>query len=335
MEFALPAVINASAEIAKANAYPNIHIMSVGHATQSATPLPDLQTIWHPWQVASNKTVAQDAYPGHTLFSTFSAVCWFFGQRVSDQLSGVVTPTNPTGGPVPVGLVSNNWGGTKVEVWSPPEAFAACGRNVSGDDRTQVAGGGNMYNSMIHPYTVGPMSLSGITWFQGEANTRDALSAHLYECLFPEMIKSWRKRLLAPSLYFGFVQLSTWCAQDVFSLPLLRDAQMRAADLPNVGWATNADRGDTCNIHPGAKQDCGRRLADSALALIYGQDNAWRSPRYAHATVVANGQGGKIIVEVQLDDGNAVLEALYLVLDRSACDRRAAAAPPIIPDQYL
>ena len=75
-----------------------------------------------------------------------------------------------------------------------------------------------MYNSMIHPYTVGPMSLSGITWFQGEANTRDALSAHLYECLFPEMIKSWRKRLLAPSLYFGFVQLSTWCAQDVFSL---------------------------------------------------------------------------------------------------------------------
>jgi sialate O-acetylesterase len=166
MEYALPAVINHTAEIQRANHYSNIHIMSVGHSTQSATPLPDLQTIWHPWQVASNETVAQDARPGHTMFSTFSAVCWFFGQQMSDKLSGVSTTGNPSGGKVPIGLVSNNWGGTKVEVWSPPEAFTACGRNVSGDDRTQTSGGSNMFNAMVHPYTVGPMVLSGFTWFQ-------------------------------------------------------------------------------------------------------------------------------------------------------------------------
>ena len=62
-------------------------------------------------------------------------------------------------------------GGTKVEVWSPPEAFAKCGRNVSGDDRTQTAGGGNMFNAMIHPYTIGPMALSGYAWFQGSYAT--------------------------------------------------------------------------------------------------------------------------------------------------------------------
>jgi sialate O-acetylesterase len=295
VEFAIPAVINKTYEIQRANQYPNIHLMSIGHSTQSATPLPDLQTIWDPWEIASNTTIAQHASPGHTMFSTFSAVCWFFGQRISDEVSGVKTATNPSGGKVPIGLVSDNWvsamvigmvsqhllflhglnfsihdspsiqcpsiqcpsvhcpsqGGTKVEVWSPPEAFHKCGRNVSGDDRTQTRGGGNMYNAMIHPYTIGPLAFSGFAWFQGEANTRDALSAKLYGCLFPAMIEAWRAAFKQPNLYFGFVQLSTWCAQDVASLPLMREAQMLAARLPNVGWATNADKGDMCNIHPG------------------------------------------------------------------------------------
>ena len=198
--------------------------------------------------------------------------------------------------------VSNNWGGTKVEVWSPPEAFAQCGRNVSGDDRTQTSGGGNMFNAMIHPYTVGPMALSGFTWFQGEANTRDALSAELYGCLFPAMIESWRARMKAPNLYFGFIQLSTWCAADVFSLPAMREAQMLAAKLSNVGWATNADKGDQCNIHPGAKQFCGKRLADSALALVYGQGNAWRSPTYRGAKAAASTTSDTVVVEVALAD---------------------------------
>ena len=70
-----------------------------------------------------------------------------------------------------------------------------------------------MYDAMIYPYTVGPLSLSGVAWFQGEANTRDTLSAQLYGCLFPAMIQAWRAAFKQPNLYFGFVQLSTWCAQ--------------------------------------------------------------------------------------------------------------------------
>ena len=47
---------------------------------------------------------------------------------------------------------------------------------------------------------------------QGEANTADAVSASNYSCLFPQMITAWRQALQSPTLYFGFVQLSTWCA---------------------------------------------------------------------------------------------------------------------------
>jgi hypothetical protein len=132
MEFALPANANTTAERQRANDYSTVRIFSVGHRTSSPTPLRDLQTIWEPWQVVSNSTIAKDFSPGHTLFSTFSAVCWFFGRTLSDALD------------VPIGLISNNWGGTALEVWTPPEAFPPC-------NRPAPAHGAPMYNAMIHP----------------------------------------------------------------------------------------------------------------------------------------------------------------------------------------
>jgi len=52
-------------------------------------------------------------------------------------------------------------------------------------------------------------------------------------------------------------------------------------DKPNIGYATNADYGAGCNIHPPSKQYCGKRLGRSALALHYGQSNIhWKSPSY-------------------------------------------------------
>lgn len=99
MEFAMPAVTNSSVEQQLANLYPTIRFMSVGHRTSSPTPLRDLQTIWEPWQVASNESICRDFSSYSHLFSTFSAVCWMFGKRLSEELS-------PTGD-VPVGLISN------------------------------------------------------------------------------------------------------------------------------------------------------------------------------------------------------------------------------------
>merc|ERR1740117_782891 len=105
------------------------------------------------------------------------------------------------------------------------------------------------------------MALSGITWYQGEANTESAASAAQYSCLFPAMITAWRAAFKAPALWFGFVQLSTWCATPPASIPQMREAQMAALALPNVGYATNADHGFGCSIHPAAKQYCSVRLA--------------------------------------------------------------------------
>jgi sialate O-acetylesterase len=125
--------------------------------------------------------------------------------------------------------------------------------------------------------------LSGFTWYQGEANTEDnSSSAHNYAHLFPEMIQQWREGFNASDAYFGFVQLSTWCPPQPHKVAEMRQAQMAALQLKSgkVGYATNADHGFGCNIHPPAKQYCGARLGRSALALQYGQDIHWKSPSY-------------------------------------------------------
>jgi hypothetical protein len=88
-----------------------------------------------------------------------------------------------------------------------------------------------------------------------------------------------------------------------------------------VGYATNADHGFGCSIHPAAKQYCSVRLAHSALAMHYGKKHiAWKSPSYRAATRLATtttaatdadgaaegGRGSTVVsVSVQLNDVSA------------------------------
>ena len=70
--------------------------------------------------------------------SSFSAVLFFFGQRLHEE----------TG--VPMGLINSSWGGSSIEPW------LATGKN------------NGMYNGMIAP--VKPMAIRGAMWYQGETN---------------------------------------------------------------------------------------------------------------------------------------------------------------------
>ena len=46
----------------------------------------------------------------------FSAASYLVGRDAHNALNGTV----------PIGLVASSWGGTDVEAWSSPEAFAKC-----------------------------------------------------------------------------------------------------------------------------------------------------------------------------------------------------------------
>lgn len=194
MQFSMPGIENATEEAAEASHYPLIRLFSVGQGTSSNTPLDNLLTIQQDWSVANSTSVANG-----DPFGYFSAVCWIFGREVFDSL----------GGHVPIGLISNNWGGTPVEYWTTPDV-------IEKQCNLTTSGGGNyiLWNAMIRPYIVGPMALTGFTWYQGEANVDEHKGdegAARYACTFPGMIQQWRKAFGQPQAYFGFVQLSTWC----------------------------------------------------------------------------------------------------------------------------
>ena len=289
MQFAMPAIANSSTEIEAANKYPDIRLFTVGQKTSSRTPLDDLQTTEELWSVANSTTVA-----GRGGFGYFSAVCWIFGRQVYDDLNGAV----------PIGLINNNWGGTPVESWTTPATLAAC--NLTTVDST-------LYNAMIHPYVVGPMALTGFTWYQGEANVderRGDEGAVRYSCTFPGMISQWRQAFQAPEAYFGFVQLSTWCGNGELIAEMRTIGQMAALTLPKVGYATNADHGAGCNIHPPPKQYCATRLANSALALQYNKPTAWKSPSFASQKCNSPAVGS-VTVTLQDVGGNGLRDDQY------------------------
>jgi sialate O-acetylesterase len=156
-----------------------------GNNITGTRPCRSGQSCRETWEPASSRSLGGNG----SAWNTFSAVCWLTFRDVHDAL----------GGDVPMGLISNNWGGTPVQVWMPLSATKECS--------PQATVGGTLYNSMVAPYTVGPMALKGATWYQGESNVGQA---SFYSCGFPAMIKAWRELFKVPDLWFGFVQIANF-----------------------------------------------------------------------------------------------------------------------------
>jgi sialate O-acetylesterase len=174
---------NMTEVIAEAAAYPWVRTMTVGQTTTSTFPLqqfavPPIQ-LWA--SAADPKVIAAGAW------SATSAACWFFGKGLTDELK------------IPIGLVSSNWGGTIIQSWSNNATNKACGISdanppsvgsgaPAGDSaldyvtpgfEARVAAGpdpnhgfGVLYNAMIAPLALGPMSISSMIWFRACASAR-------------------------------------------------------------------------------------------------------------------------------------------------------------------
>ena len=102
MEMGLGMVNNGAEEIAQAD-YPQIRLLMVPNRWTPA-PQQDMEGVW---KACSPTNVAEGGWNG------FSATAYFFGRELHKKLG------------VPVGLIEPDWGGTRIESWTPPEGFAA------------------------------------------------------------------------------------------------------------------------------------------------------------------------------------------------------------------
>ena len=141
------------------------------------------------------------------------------------------------------------------------------------------------FNAMINPLI--PYAIRGFIWYQGENNVRKPKQ---YSELLPMMIDDWRTRWQEKNAPFLIVQLAGYhqrltSAVSHDDLAELRDAQQHtAATVPHAGMAGAVDIGDELNIHPGNKQDVGKRLFLAALQQVYkpgtiGSGPAFRSTK--------------------------------------------------------
>ncbi|MDO7836398.1 sialate O-acetylesterase [Sphingobium sp. HBC34] len=190
--------------------------------------------------------------------------------------AGVMTLSLGQAGDVPLG---DGWR-YAVATRSPPGA-----PRVPWSDTT---GTGTLYNGMIAP--LGAIGLKGVAWYQGESD----VDLPGYADRMQAMMADWRRQFGSPDLPFVAVQLAGY--GDPATTPVdsgwavMRQVQYQAmARDDHGGLATAIDLGDPFDIHPGEKQEVGRRLARAMRAVAYGEPISRTGPQAARATATADG----------------------------------------------
>lgn len=266
MEWRVKQAANATAEIASAN-HSSIRFFDVPKHVKQNEPQKDAQAA--DWKVCSAQTI-----PG------FSAVGYYFGRELSKKLK------------VPIGLLGTNWGGQRIEPFTPPSGFKQVPQL---DDYVQdlkqgkyKGGATQIYNGMVAGLT--PLSVRGAIWYQGESNANDGLR---YNYLKEALVKGWRSEFQNEDLSFYWVQLADF-GRGHTGNPAgggwgpVREGQRRALRVRNTGMAVIIDIGAEKDIHPRNKQDVGYRLAQWALAKNYGKDVVPSGPLYKSHSIDGN-----------------------------------------------
>jgi sialate O-acetylesterase len=159
-----------------------------------------------------------------------------------------------------------------------------------------------LFENMIRPLL--PVGIAGVIWYQGESNAPQALE---YRQLLRDLIEDWRFHFGLGDFPFGIVQLTSYLPPQNFqpdsNWALLREAQQDALELPGTGLAVILDVGDASDIHPKDKRTVGIRLAQWALAKVYGRAIVAGGPIYREHRI----EGPRIrIIFDQVGDGLAL-----------------------------
>jgi len=216
------------------------------------------------WTVASSTSVA-----------TFSAVGYLFAKQLQKKLH------------VPIGIISSNWGGSKVEAWMDSKTiakFPEALKRTSRETTIPSHKASRLYNGMIAPIT--NFAIKGVLWYQGEANVDDHKD---YAALQAGMVANWRNDFGVGEFPFYFVQVAPYYYRNSkgVNAALFRDEQLKSMSMiPNSGMVCTFDIGEERNVHPAKKETVAKRLAYWAFAKTYGVKNiVYKSPTYKSMTV--------------------------------------------------
>lgn len=301
MERAMRLTQDAEKEIAAAH-FPQIRLLTVPKRP-ATTPRDDLEA---KWELCSPATVAG-----------FSAVAYYYGRELTRELgcpvglihsswggtvAKVWTPESAMKADPQLHLILER---EQERIRDLPKARIQYAKNRAAWEQRRAAdpkkagpsplepteaskgGAAHLYNGMIHPLI--PYAMRGVAWYQGESNRN---SPQQYRVLLPALIQSWRAAWGQDDARFGcdfpflLVQIANYLAPNddpnaASPWAEIREVQrLTSREVRHAPLAVTIDIGDEKDIHPLNKRDVGKRLACSALKLVYDRDLVASGPGF-------------------------------------------------------
>ena len=202
------------------------------------------------WQVAAPESVAN-----------MSATAYFFAYNLASAIN------------IPIGIITTNWGGTRVESWMPMSALedVLTKEQIEHKHTVHNIKPTELYCAMIAP--IRNYTAKGFLWYQGCSNLDD--NDH-YDTMMARMVQQWREdwgdTQNAMPFYYVMIAPYIYKGSNEIAYPLFVENQARAlSKIPNCGMAATTDIGEERCIHPAQKFEVGQRLAALALQQTYGQ----------------------------------------------------------------
>ena len=183
----------------------------------------------------------------------------------------------------PIGLVQTAMGGSPLSAWDPAERGPA-----------------RLYHNMVHCVEQVGGRVKGILWYQGESDSNLDL-APTYAERFGRALQAWREALHDPDLPVVTAQINRHYAPgDVIpdrGWSMVREAQRQVArSISGVTVVPTLDLplGDVAHTSPAGNMLLGTRMANSALATVYGRPIDYLAPDLQSARM----GGGGVTIEL-------------------------------------
>lgn len=213
-------------------------------------PLTDVEAVWR--------------YSDSAMAAETSAVAYFFARRLTRTLG------------VPVGIVVNAWGGSRIEPWMTRETIDGAGLTREELDALYAVEDVPdrwpetpelIWNGRVRP-VVG-YAAKGILWYQGCSNMGQP---HCYDKLQAAMVRMWRKEW-GRDLPFIFTLLAAYGHGDDNGRwrPHFVLNQLHTEEILDRSWAVCTETlGNPNTVHPAQKKEVADMMVQRALQSVYG-----------------------------------------------------------------
>ena len=198
------------------------------------------------------------------VYAETSAVAYLFAKRLTRSLG------------VPVGIIVNAWGGSRIEPWMTMECVENAG--IPAEELAKIKelheiaglwpnGVATCWNGRVAP--IAGYAAKGFLWYQGCSN----INQTCYDKLQAAMVKLWRGAWGNDDMPFIYALLAPhdYGNADDFQRPAFVETQMNVQQLvPNCYAVCLETLGAKHTIHPSRKQEVADMMVLRALNSSYG-----------------------------------------------------------------